>query len=103
MDKEQDEDQTGEEESQLLNSHMKSGVFLLLYTVSNALLLTSCSIYLAATRDLGEKEDNALVLPQILALVPGKIRLMMNLRVIHTYLLSGLRPLNWSAGSQIHI
>ena len=50
---------------------MKSGVFLLLYTLFNAILLGSCAIYIAATRELGKEEDNALVLPQILAVIPG--------------------------------
>ena len=50
---------------------MKSGRFLLVYTCSNAVLLVSCAAYIAATRRLEEKEDNALILPQILAVIPG--------------------------------
>ena len=51
---------------------MRSGLFLILYTISNALLLASCAVYIAATRELDKEEDNALVLPQIVAVIPGK-------------------------------
>ena len=50
---------------------MKSGLFLILHTVCNTLLLSGCAIYISVTRDLSTTSDNALVLPQILAVIPG--------------------------------
>ncbi len=51
---------------------MRSGVFLTLYTVSNAVLLSCCAAYVSSTRDLDDEEDSAIILPQILALIPGE-------------------------------
>ena len=55
---------------------MRGGLFLILYTASNLLLLSSCAIYIGAAatagvEELSEESDNALVLPQIIAVVPG--------------------------------
>ena len=51
---------------------MRSGLFLVLHTIVNTVLLSSCAIYISATRDLSNEANNALVLPQVLAVVPGK-------------------------------
>ena len=51
---------------------MRSGLFLVLHTIVNTILLSSCAIYISATRDLSNEANNALVLPQVLAVVPGK-------------------------------
>ena len=50
---------------------MKSGHFLVLHTIISTALLGSCAIYISITRDLSVESDNALVLPQILAVIPG--------------------------------
>jgi hypothetical protein len=58
---------------------MRGGLFLILYTAANLILLSSCAVFIgggAATdskagEKLSEESDNALVLPQILAVVPG--------------------------------
>jgi len=50
---------------------MRSGLFLVLHTIVNTILLSSCAIYISATRDLSNEANNALVLPQVLAVVPG--------------------------------
>ena len=52
-------------------TQMKSGRFLLLYTTSNALLLFGCGAYVAFTRRLDVESDNALILPLMLAVIPG--------------------------------
>ena len=44
---------------------MKSGLFLVLHTLVNTALLSSCAIYISATRDLDVESDNALVFPQV--------------------------------------
>ncbi len=51
---------------------MRSGLFLVLYTVSNAVLLSSCALYVSSTRDLDDDEDSALHLPLIVAVIPGE-------------------------------
>ncbi len=56
----------------LKTQSMRSGVFLTLYTVSNAVLLSCCAAYVSSTRDLDDEEDSAIILPQILALIPGE-------------------------------
>ena len=55
---------------------MRGGLFLMLYTASNLVLLSSCAIYVgaAANADLSEisaESDDALLIPLILAVVPG--------------------------------
>ncbi len=55
---------------------MRGGLFLIMYTASNLLLLSSCSIYIGAVatagvEEISEESDDALLLPQILAVVPG--------------------------------
>lgn len=60
-----------EEIQEPVREKMKSGLFLVLHTVINTLLLSSCAIYISMTRDLSESSDNALILPQILAVIPG--------------------------------
>lgn len=50
---------------------MRSGTFLIVYTLFNALILSGCFTYMAVTRDLDIQADTALVLPLILAVVPG--------------------------------
>jgi len=50
---------------------MKSGKFLIFHTISNTLLMSGCAIYISLTRDLNPVADNALVLPQFLAVIPG--------------------------------
>eukprot|EP00095_Tigriopus_kingsejongensis_P007483 maker-scaffold580_size130538-snap-gene-0.24 protein:Tk07483 transcript:maker-scaffold580_size130538-snap-gene-0.24-mRNA-1 annotation:"xk-related protein" len=52
-------------------SEMKSGRFLILYTLSNALLIAGCAVYLTTSRDLDAESDDALILPLLLAVVPG--------------------------------
>ena len=51
---------------------MRSGLFLVCYTVSNALMLSMCAVYIILTRDLDVDSDNALVLPLIVAVIPGE-------------------------------
>ena len=60
----------------LLSLQMRGGLFLMLYSASNLVLLSSCAIYVAAVANSGLSEisaesDNALVIPLILAVVPG--------------------------------
>ena len=60
----------------MLSLQMRGGLFLILYTASNLVLLSSCAIYVGAVANsgLGEisaESDNALVIPLILAVVPG--------------------------------
>jgi len=50
---------------------MRSGLFLLLHTIAQTILLSSCAIYISATRELSTEADNALVLSQIWAVSPG--------------------------------
>ena len=50
---------------------MRSGLFLLLHTTAQTILLSSCAIYISATRELSTEADNALVLSQIWAVSPG--------------------------------
>ena len=50
---------------------MKSGLFLVLHTVINTVLLSSCAIYISVTRNLSMEANDALVFPQILAVIPG--------------------------------
>ena len=61
------------QESQTVNneSKMKSGHFLVLHTIISTALLGSCAIYISVTRDLSVESDNALILPQLLAVIPG--------------------------------
>ena len=51
---------------------MRSGLFLLLHTILNTILLSSCAIYIATTKDLSEQSNDALILPQILCVIPGE-------------------------------
>ena len=51
---------------------MRSGLFLVLHTILNTILLSSCAIYIATTKDLSEQSNNALILPQILCVIPGE-------------------------------
>ena len=51
---------------------MRSGLFLVCYTVTNALMLSMCAVYIILTRDLDVESDNALVLPLIVAVIPGR-------------------------------
>ena len=54
------------------SNKMKSGRFLIIHTVTSTLLLSGCAIYISATREnLSTSSSNALILPQILAVVPG--------------------------------
>ena len=54
------------------SNKMKSGRFLVIHTVTSTLLLSGCAIYISATRDnLSDASSNALILPQILAVIPG--------------------------------
>ena len=57
--------------SALDGPRMKSGRFLLLYTVFNILLLSSSTTYIATTRDLKDRAGNALIVPQLIAVIPG--------------------------------
>lgn len=51
---------------------MKSGRFLLLHLTTNTVLLSVCSLYLYFTnRNLPPEADDALVIPQILGVIPG--------------------------------
>ena len=50
---------------------MKSGHFLIAHTIINTALLSSCAIYISLTRDLSVESEDALVLPQVLAVIPG--------------------------------
>ena len=51
---------------------MKSGRFLIIHTILSTLILSGCAIYISITKDnLSESSTNALILPQILAVVPG--------------------------------
>ena len=50
---------------------MKSGHFLIAHTVINTALLSSCAIYISQTRDLSVESEEAIVLPQVLAVIPG--------------------------------
>lgn len=50
---------------------MKSGRFLLLYTVFNVLLLSSSTTYIATTKSLKDRDGNALIIPQLIAVIPG--------------------------------
>ena len=53
-------------------SNMKSGRFLIIHTVASTLILSGCAIYISITKDnLSVSSSNALILPQILAVVPG--------------------------------
>lgn len=54
------------------HERMKSGRFLICYSIANAVLLSSCATYIYWTRKLSVTLDNALVIPIILTLVPGK-------------------------------
>lgn len=61
------------QESQPRNNErkMKSGHFLVLHTIISTAVLGSCAIYISVTRDLSVESDNALFLPQLLAVIPG--------------------------------
>ncbi|TRY76978.1 hypothetical protein TCAL_12031 [Tigriopus californicus] len=52
-------------------SQMRSGLFLLFYTISNAFIISGCALYLMASRDLDANSDDALVFPLFLGVVPG--------------------------------
>merc|ERR1711953_1218394 len=51
---------------------MKSGHFLIAHTIINTALLSSCAIYISLTRDLSVESEDALVLPQVLAVIPSQ-------------------------------
>ena len=54
------------------NNFMKSGRFLIIHTIASTLILSGCAIYVSITKDhLSVSSSNALILPQILAVVPG--------------------------------
>ena len=54
------------------SNNMKSGRFLIIHTVASTLILSGCAIYISITKDnLSDSSTNALILPQILAVVPG--------------------------------
>ena len=55
-----------------ISQKMRSGLFLVLHTILNTILLSSCAIYIATTKDLSEQSNNALILPQILCVIPGE-------------------------------
>ena len=53
---------------------MRGGLFLVLYTVSNVVILFLCTAYIVVTkRDLSTEADDALIIPQILAVIPGSL------------------------------
>ena len=53
-------------------NNMKSGKFLIIHTVLSTLILSGCAIYISITKEnLSDSSTNALILPQILAVVPG--------------------------------
>ena len=53
-------------------NYMKSGRFLIIHTVLSTLILSGCAIYISITKEnLSDSSTNALILPQILAVVPG--------------------------------
>ena len=59
-------------QQQIQHRKMKSGLFLILHTITSTLLLSGCAIYISVTREnLSDSSSNALILPQILAVVPG--------------------------------
>ena len=54
------------------SNNMKSGRFLIIHTVLSTLILSGCAIYISITKEnLSDSSTNALILPQILAVVPG--------------------------------
>ena len=54
------------------SNKMKSGRFLIIHTILSTLILSGCAIYISITKDnLSDSSSNALILPQILAVVPG--------------------------------
>ena len=51
---------------------MKSTKFLIYHVLANTLLMSACSVYLLLSPgDLGHEADDALVIPQLLGVVPG--------------------------------
>ena len=50
---------------------VKSGRFLIIYTASNTIMLFGCAGYIVFTRNLNVTSDDVLILPQILAVIPG--------------------------------
>ena len=59
-------------DQQNVTPKMKSGRFLVIHTVASTLILSGCAIYISVTKDnLSVASSNALILPQILAVVPG--------------------------------
>lgn len=61
---------SGGEEEEL--KAMRGGLFLMLYTVSNLLLLFVCAGYIYLTKDLSTEANDSLIIPQILAVIPGR-------------------------------
>jgi len=66
------EETTTNHQTRYLSSKMKSGRFLIIHTILSTLILSGCAIYISITKDnLSDSSSNALILPQILAVVPG--------------------------------
>lgn len=59
------------ETSNNTTNKMRSGLFLILHCIVNTAMLSTCAIYISVTRDLSVESDNALVLSQMLAVIPG--------------------------------
>ena len=60
------------EQTNSTSNNMKSGRFLIIHTVLSTLILSGCAIYISITKEnLSDSSTNALILPQILAVVPG--------------------------------
>ena len=51
---------------------MKSGHFLLLYSLFNVCLLSMSTVYIVSTRYLVGRADDALIIPQLLSVIPGE-------------------------------
>ena len=61
-----------EKEDVLTLVPMKSTKFLICHVLFNTVLMSACSAYLLLSPgELGEEADDALVIPQLLGLVPG--------------------------------
>ena len=57
---------------------IRSTKFFLLHVIFNTLLMFSVSVYLfTSSSDLDTSSDDALVIPQLLGVVPGKIYIAM--------------------------
>jgi len=65
------EDQEAEGDSTVHLKPMKSGRYLMTHSVMNTIVLGLCFIYLYTNNKLDKEADEALVIPQILAVIPG--------------------------------